>query len=110
MEVKDVNFIFKEACKSLKKWGLLISFSPEYAVYPFEEVIKAAPYLDAHHNSDILFGCEGFMFFDSFEEARDHFFMTIGDDGPNESNKYNGPCKVYALVCTPDGSFSYENT
>jgi hypothetical protein len=86
---------------------MYIHFDPEL---PWEEVIKAAPYLqDREERIQILIDGYAYILFDTYEEMRTMYYMTVGDDGPTSTNPYSGVAKVYALTCGPKG-FLTENT
>ncbi len=107
MEMLTTFEVFQVLCKSTKQWGLYISSSNDES---WAEINKAAPYLDAINDASFfLEGCRVILC-DSKEEALELFWQTVGDDGPTLENPYNGPARVYACVCGPDGKFTHENT
>ena len=112
MQILDKIEAFKQLCKSMSKWGMYI-YACEHLV-PAEDYIaelkKAAPYLDfMKHGKVMMDGC-GIILFDSEEELNALYYQTVGDDGPTNHNPYDGPMKVYALTCSPDGLLMNENT
>lgn len=105
---------FQLLAKSLGKCCMQISFSEGEALSKhhtwYHELIKAAPYLNYDEDHQLLIeGC-GTLVFDSEEEMNETFELTVGDDGPTKTNPYNGPARVYALTCSPDGQLLTENT
>lgn len=76
----------------------------------FDEMTKAAPYLNFDEHTQILCEETGILMFDTREEMDKYYKMTIGDDGPTELNKYDGLCRIYALTCDNQGNFENENT
>ena len=109
-------------CRVTGKYAMLISM-PDlgdvecHGGTVFDELSKAAPYLRAfedgtEHGSvtgQIIADELGVLIFDTAEEMDQHYDQTIGDDGPTETNKYDGPVGVYALTCGPEG-LRNENT
>lgn len=105
---------FQLLCKSTKKWGVSIYIgnwkNPD-------EVQKAAPYLDFAKNDEkhendaqIMTDEMGIILTDTEKECDQIFNQTIGDDGPTKENPYNGPQRIYALTCNPNGELQTENT
>jgi len=108
MRIIDTNDVLSELCKNSKKWGIFINTSSEYQ--DLEEVLKAAPYLNVKEHIQILIDGVGWILCDSEEEMENLYWSTVGDDGPTRKNSYNGPVKVYALTCDPNGILLNENT
>ena len=109
MHFLSPNQVFQEACKSLKKWGMLIAFDDQ----DLNEVYLAAPYLKADSGRFIVFDGGSHIFhllFDTEEEMWQIYDQTVGNDGPTKSNPYNGPARVNALACSPEGVSLDENT
>lgn len=75
----------------------------------FDEICKAAPYLNIGHYGQILADGQAILEFDSEEEMNRHYDMTVGDDGPTKLNPYDGLARVYALTCI-NGELRRENT
>ena len=117
------HHVFEELCRTSGKWGLYISFSDldtndeliswEYGLF------KAAPYLKTNEDMDYehICVCEqicsdgwGILLFDTEEEMEKYYNLTVGDDGPTDTNPYNGDYRVYALTCDPIGQLLTENT
>lgn len=76
----------------------------------WDEVCLAAPYLKCEKLWQVQFAGVAYLFFDSEEELDRYYNKTVGDDGPTETNSYDGPVRVYALTCDPSGSLMNENT
>ncbi len=85
--------------RDIKKYGDL-----------FDEVVLAAPYLSIADDSQIIADESGYIVFDKKEDMLKAFNATVGDEGPTETNKYNGSVKVYALTCNAQGEHENENT
>ncbi len=115
IEFINNNDILSHICKATNKWGMLISFStPEWNAddenwHPFDEVLKAAPYLNVETHMQILADGTAYILADSIEEIYNLYDQTVGDSG-SRGNAYNGPAKVYALTCDPSGDFISENS
>lgn len=120
MNVFDDQELFSGYCRLAKKFGLLLSipnwlfdddsFHGDFYV----EVFKAAPYLEEvfndQHGMQAVMDGKVYLVFDTEEEMQRHYNLTVGDDGPTETNPYDGPISIYALCCGPDGEFLNENT
>lgn len=98
--------VLSALCKAKGKWGMFLSI-PEASQ---KEVLKAAPYLQADHFVSLAVVGHGFIFMDSKEELYGLYHQTVGDDGPTLENPYDGPCRIYALTCNPEGKLQTENT
>lgn len=92
---------FAELCRASKSWGLYVSHGGPSAT-------PAAPYLDP--GDPILVNGQGIILCETEAEMLDLFGRTVGDDGPTAQNPYDGPDRVYALTCSPEGEFLNENT
>ena len=111
---------FALLCKSTNKWGLYISFNwplDEEGKSDFDlfEISKAAPYIDLTIENktpdmQMVFDEQGFILCDSEEEMQSLYDQTVGDDGPTKLNSYDGPARVFALTCDPNGNLLGENT
>ncbi len=107
--------IFRELCKQRQQWGLYFSISfipgePGCEDITWDEVHKAAPYLSVR-DTDIQVLADGCGYvFGTEAEVQQLYDLTVGDDGPTKLNPYNGPARVYALTCGPNGDFMNENT
>lgn len=112
--------VLKLMCKTTGKWGMMVSFD-DWADIGFEyyqELVKAAPWLDYRNDAQILVDGVGFVLADTEKELYDLFYQTVGDDGPytqdqnpnGPANNYDGPQKIYALTCNPQGQLETENT
>jgi hypothetical protein len=100
--------MFALACRGAKRWGLYLSWDSEM---PWEDLTQAAPYL-ADDWKFHIFLTDGQLplLLESREEMVRLFELTVGDDGPTPTNPYNGPCRVFACICDPDGNLLSENT
>lgn len=114
----DSVLVLAALCKGRKSYGMLASFpTPTTEEWEdlnkyIEELYKAAPYLtrEVLTGQDTLFTGHVYLFFSSEEEMLEYYDATVGDDGPTKTNKYNGPVKVYAITCDPNGVLLNENT
>jgi len=106
-------------CKTLDKWGLYLSFDEEE--FTPEEAKKACPFLNFEDDNDVNYTedqtdyqaySDGHIFVmcDTEEECYKLYNQTVGDDGPTDTNHYNGPCRVYALTINSNGEMESENT
>lgn len=97
-------------CRQHQMWGMYASLCGSNETH-HEEVLRAAPW--ASEGTALwnltLEGCV-FLFFSTEEEMRVVYLQTVGGDGPTETNPYNGPARVYALTCDPEGNTHNENT
>jgi hypothetical protein len=100
---------FSLLCKSIKKWGVYISFIAD-AASDVQDIERAAPYLDWQEDVRIFANEHGIILCDTKDEMESVFNKTVGDDGPTSMNPYDGPVRVYALTCGPDGTLLNENT
>jgi hypothetical protein len=108
MEILDYHTAAAQLAKLLNKWIIAISLNDDFI--PYEEYIKAAPYLASDEACQVVADGNGIIICDSEEECEKLFDLTVGDDGPTKSNSYNGPARVYALTISPNGEFVDENT
>lgn len=119
VQILDHNGVLEALCKATGKWGVYIALwggsGPDGQEE--DEIIKAAPYLAGPYDGDegnaksqILIEGSGIILCDSEAEMLRYFHMTIGDDGPNKFNPYNGDARVYAMTCDPTGMLLSENT
>jgi len=105
MKVLDQIELAREYAKLSKKFCMYISYDNER--HPFEEIRKAAPYLNSEQ---VIVKDEYVLVFDTEEEMDHCFNLTVGDDGPTELNKYRGEAYVYALTIDDKGNLLTENT
>jgi hypothetical protein len=106
----DFNTTLEILCKSTKKWGVGI-FCAQADDTDMQEVLKAAPYLTTQDNGlQIVADGFGYVLCDTEKEMEDIYGQTVGDDGPTGLNKYDGPARVYAITCDPEGQTRNENT
>lgn len=83
-----------------------------------DDVTLAAPYLalgfqgGAFDSSICQIQVDGYgiLLFETEDEVNRYYDMTVGDDGPTQSNPYNGPVRIYALTCSDRGILMRENT
>lgn len=104
-----VRDLFAAYCKLHGRWGLLLSFEPAECEVGDRELVAACP---VYASLGVDAKCDGraFLFFETERQARLEYSRTVGDDGPTPNNPYNGPAKVYALLCDEIGSLVAENT
>ena len=110
MKFANYSDLLCALCRAHRKWGIYISFDCDQEM---AEVLKAAPYLaelDVGSRIDLFVCGFGYFLLDSEEECYKHYNQTVGDDGPTKTNSYNGPAKVYALTCSPNGILLSVNT
>lgn len=113
--------LLQEYCKTTGKFAVfysgwwnfepLIGCSKDESEKFHEELHKALIFLDKTHPNyaQVFIDGEGFSVFDTEEECENFYDLIVGYDGPTKSNPYDGPIKVYALTCGPNG-FMAENT
>ena len=109
MKIFSTVELMQELCKINKKYGMYFSFDTEED-FTLSELYQAAPYLQYENNEQAMCDGYGVMFFDSQEGCDEFYNMTVGDDGPTKSNKYDGDCRVYALTCDSNGVLLNSNT
>lgn len=109
--------IFSSLCRAHHKWGVRIAFIcpslDDRYLSDIREIEKAIPWIHRLNEKarwDLLCSGSGFFLFDTEQEMRDFYDLTVGDDGPTKLNHYNGQTSVYALTCSPDGQLLSENT
>jgi hypothetical protein len=110
MKAMDCHAALEELCRATKKPHMFISRTSSEVVN-IQELNKAVPYLDLMGEHAQIW-CDGraFIQFDTDSEMETALFETIGDDGPNGSNTYDGPARWYACTCYGDGQLGSENT
>lgn len=122
MKPMDLSDLMVEWCKRHKKYAMLISWACD-CCYPqlntqqyIDALFAAAPYLkyteDVNDSMGGIMSDErGILTFDTEEEMNLYYRRTVGDDGAldRRCNKYDGPVRVYALTCGPEG-LRNENT
>jgi hypothetical protein len=110
----DSHDLFRYYAQRSNQFGLLLSFSWELTDdgTNLAELFEAAPILKTIWDDcpQIINDGIGYFFFDTEEELNKAYDNVVGDDGPTESNPYNGPARVYALTCDNLGNFCSENT
>lgn len=115
IDILDHIDLLVAACRLHKKWGIYVSFSslPQLGAYrELAENQQAAPWFfgDLVDSGQAWIDGSGVALFDSEAEMQAAFDATVGDEGPTETNPYNGPAKVYAITCDPNGTTRDENT
>lgn len=109
ISIMDSHEILQQICFWKRKHGLYLSFNSIGTITP-EELNKAAPWLSWDVCLKLWAQQELFLFFDTLTERDEAYQKTIGDDGPTTLNPYNGPARIYALTCSPQGQLLNENT
>lgn len=102
-----------ETAKALKKPCMYINISYSYddiEKYDPKQIILAAPYLSFEDDTQLISDNYGLLVFETEEERDEAFWQTVGPDGPTKTNKYDGPCSIYALTIDSDGITQNENT
>ena len=94
-----------ELCREKQCWGLFVCLDSS----PWVEIFKAVPFLSMKDVQALLNG-HVVLTFSTEGECREYYNQVVGDDGPTESNPYNGPAKAYALICNHRGQIVAENT
>ena len=97
--------------KECGKYAMYISLSHSTINYvPWHENFNPVPFLRPDGHEQIF--CDGcaFLLFDSEDEMDKYFDQVVGDDGPTESNNYDGPHRGFAVTCDPEGTLLNENT
>ena len=103
----------RKLCKATNQWGLYLStFEPdgmETDTFLKELPLAAPGLLDENYHELFLEGRIVLMFANQ-EECNAVYGNVIGDDGPTDTNEYDGDVRVYALTCDNEGSLRNENT
>lgn len=99
--------VLESLCRDQNAWGLYLS-----AVSTNVEDLNGATgfTLDVHVLIELMGHGSVYVTFPTEEEMRRVFGSVVGDDGPTATNPYDGPCRVYALCCSPEGKTLSENT
>lgn len=96
-------------CRQHQMWGMYASIFNQGLGH--EEILKAAPWAsEGTALWNLTLEDSVYLFFSTEEEMLAVYGQTVGDDGPTETNPYNGPARVYALTCDPEGNTHNENT
>lgn len=113
--------LMKLLCEQTGKYAVFYSgwcdYEPDISEYQevwdeyLKERDKALIFLDKDDKNywQIIIDGYGFSIFDNEKDMENFYNKIVGDDGPTELNPYNGPIKVYALTCGPNGLLN-ENT
>lgn len=109
--ILTVTELMQLVAKTIKKPCIFLSFQVLAEDGGFDDIIKAAPYLDwGKHGQHIMDGVAVVICEDREEQQR-LYWMTVGDDGPTKTNPYSGDrARVYALTCNAKGELENENT
>ena len=104
--------VLQAVCRDAKKAGMLVEWSDDESDgWPgwLDEIKKAAPWMT---DDDMAYSTRerAIVLFDTREEMEEAYGRTVGDDGPTETNSYNGAARVYALTCWETGELRNENT
>ena len=86
-------------------WGVYLASSERDG----DEIMKAAPLLDGPSLMHLMFNGSVLIVMDAEAQAREFYESVVGDDGPTQSNPYDGPARVFAILGGPDGWLT-ENT
>jgi hypothetical protein len=109
--ILTVTELMQLVAKTLKKPCIFLSFQFMDEDGGLDDMMKAAPYLqwDAH-GQHIMDGA-AVVVCEDYDEQQRLYWMTVGDDGPTKTNKYDGKkARVYALTCNAKGELENENT
>lgn len=105
MVIYDIISLLQEHARVADKYCMYISW---LGCNDPTELVKAAPYMK--DEEDILYILsETVLVFDTAEEAYSHYNVTVGANGPTEYNDYDGPARIYALMCSNIGEIIKEN-
>jgi hypothetical protein len=117
MQILDQVRTLEVLCATTQKWGMFISWNDqalekECGSIPavWKELFKAAPYLTLKDHAQMICEERAYMLFDTEEELMAYYSSTIGESGPTDLNDYDGPARVYAITCNPQGQAEHENT
>jgi len=108
IKLQDSSDILSDICSSKKLWGIYASHC--FFEEPHTEINKAIPFLSEKEAIDFWHKGFIYMLFDTWAEMDYYYKSIVGDDGPTETNPYNGIVKVYALSCDKCGQLMNENT
>ncbi len=119
MKILDMHSAAMELARAINKPILYIhigDWQMENSSW-VEEAFKAAPYLKDmfygefnHEVSQALVYGTMYIVCDSEEEMERLYRMTVGDDGPTDTNPYDGDMRIYALTINAQGETENENT
>jgi hypothetical protein len=76
------------------------------------ELPLAVPYLAHDHETILELACGKSVIIvcDDHSELFELFNLTVGDDGPTETNPYDGSVSVYAMTCDENGNLGTTNS
>ena len=109
IKVYNHSSALQTIAKTSGKWCMFVSLPSDMHL---KETLKAIPFIknECENWLQIIADGQAILEFDSEQECRNHFKQIVGDDGPTELNSYNGPARVYAMTCDPNGLLKGENT
>jgi hypothetical protein len=115
MKILDRMDLFTELCRYERKWGILVNlpWTEDYPDLTADEFLSNLPKAVPWFDFDTGFQCiaDGFaVVLGTEREIEDLYQQVVGDDGPTYLNSYDGPVRVYALTCNPEGQTENENT
>ena len=104
-----------EHCRKTRQWAVFLSLPMRDAKFVgkyTEEAQRAAPYLSQEQIFEAALCRDGTLIVlcKSERVAYRLFDQTVGDDGPTETNPYNGDFRIYAMVVNRKGEAETENT
>lgn len=104
--------ILQALCRATQCWGIRLSvLSPDASSGDTPaEVHRAAPWLTEEQSVQLWTEGGGYFLFDTEAECSRAFQQTVGPDGTTGLNPFAGSMRIYALTCSPDGTFQNENT
>lgn len=95
--------------KKEKCYGLFLSWVFDSSIPP-DELKKAAPFLTDEQVQELWANEMLFLYSPYDTSVYFCFYQTVGDDGPTNTNHYDGPARVYAVVIDKNGNLMTENT
>ena len=109
--VLTVTQLMQLVAKTIDKPCIFLSFQFMNEDAGIDEMIKAAPYLNWDNHVQHIMYVVAVIICEDYDEMQRLYWMTVGDDGPTKTNKYDGKkARVYALTCNAQGGLENENT
>jgi hypothetical protein len=109
--ILTVTELMQLVAKTLKKPCIFLSFQFMDEEGGLDDMMKAAPYLDWDKHGQHIMDGVAVVICEDYDEQQRLYWMTVGDDGPTKTNKYDGKkARVYALTCNAKGELENENT
>lgn len=109
METLDYPIhVLSSLCVAKRKPGMSLT-ADDHSVN-MAEFQKAAPFISGGTAFSMACGNTVFVFFDTEPEMFTAFDSVVGDDGPTETNPYDGPASVMATACDASGRERGSNT